>query len=117
MLKFERDWPPASFGLPAPEEAEALAVPGNQGLGPHDDQSVAPIERAAEQNQRQAGQIVGTSGLDLALLIEREQTSAGTDSRLPARFWSASRDTESELDHTRFLANSAQRPPFNRPSL
>jgi hypothetical protein len=72
MLKFERDWPSAGFGLAAPKEPEALAVPRDEGSGLHDGQSVAPIEPAAEQHQRQTGRMVGTSGLDLALLIERE---------------------------------------------
>ena len=47
-------------------------MPGDEGPGPHDGQSVLPIEPAAEQHQRQTGRIVGTSGLDLALLIERQ---------------------------------------------
>lgn len=63
---------PASRVLPTPEETEALAVPTDQGLKPHNHQSNSPIEPAAEQHQRQAGRIVGTSGLDLALLIERQ---------------------------------------------
>ena len=71
-LQLDRDWPPASFGLPAPEEAAALAVPGDQGPGPHHNQSVSPIEPAAQQHQRQAGRIVSTSRLDLAFLIKGE---------------------------------------------
>jgi len=72
MLELDRDRPPASCGLPAPEEAKALAMPSYEGPGPDDGQSVTPIEPTAEQHQRQARRIVGTSGLDLALLIERE---------------------------------------------
>ena len=45
---------------------------GSQGLGPHHGQSIVPIESAAEQYQSQARRIVGTSGLDRALLIERQ---------------------------------------------
>src|SRR5208337_2800077 len=71
-LQLDRDWPPASFGLPAPEEAEAFAVPGDQGPRPHHNQSVSPIEPAAQQQQRQAGRIVSTSRLDLAFLIKGE---------------------------------------------
>jgi hypothetical protein len=70
ILKRGWDRSPASFGLPAPEKAEALALPSDQGLGPHHGQSIAPIEPAAEQYQSQARRIVGTSGLDRALLIE-----------------------------------------------
>jgi hypothetical protein len=72
MLERHRDWSAACFGLPAPKEAKALAVPGDEGPGPHYNQSVSPIEPAAEQHQGQARGIVGTSGLDLALLVERE---------------------------------------------
>ena len=72
ILKRGWDRSPASFGLPAPEKAEALAVPGDQGLGPHHGQSIAPIEPAAEQYQNQARRIVGASGLNRALLIERQ---------------------------------------------
>src|SRR5271156_5513705 len=72
LPEFSRDRPPASFGLPAPEEAEALAVPGDQGPGPHHNQSVSPIEPAAQQHQSETRRIVGSAGLDLALLIERE---------------------------------------------
>src|SRR5271163_5348831 len=71
-LQLDRDWPPASFGLPAPEEAEALAVPGDQRPRPHHNQSVSPIEPATQQHQSETRRIVGTAGLDLALLIERE---------------------------------------------
>ena len=55
-----------------PEEAEGLAVPSDEGLGPYHDQSVAPIEPAAQQHQRQPGRIVGSSGLDLAFLVKSE---------------------------------------------
>ena len=47
-------------------------MPGDQGPGPHHNQSVSPIEPAAQQHQRQAGRIVSTSRLDLALLIKGE---------------------------------------------
>ena len=73
ILKRGWDRSPTSFGLSAPEKAEALAVPGDQGLGPHHGQSISPIEPAAEQYQSQARRIVGTSRLDRALLIERQQ--------------------------------------------
>ena len=69
-LELDGDRSPASCGLPAPEEAEALAVPGDEGPRPHDGQGVALIEPAAEQHQRQAGRIVGPARIDLALLIE-----------------------------------------------
>lgn len=72
MLERGSDRWPASFGLPAPEQAKALTVPSDEGPGLHDNQSISPIEPAAEQHRRQAGRIVGASGLDLALLIEQE---------------------------------------------
>src|SRR5271166_6172702 len=46
-LQLDRDWPPASFGLPAPEQAEALAVPGDQGLG-----GLTTIKASRQLNQR-----------------------------------------------------------------
>jgi len=55
-----------------PEELESFTVPGDQGFGLHHDQSVTPIEPAAQQHQRQAGRIVSTSRLDLAFLIKGE---------------------------------------------
>ena len=55
-----------------PEELESFTVPGDQGLGLHHDQSVTPIEPAAQQHQRQAGRVVGPSGLDLAFLVKGE---------------------------------------------
>jgi putative transposase len=35
MLELHKDWPPAGLRPPAPEVAEAFAVPGDEGLGPH----------------------------------------------------------------------------------
>ncbi len=63
---------PASRVLPTPEETEALAVPTDQGLKPHNHQSNSPIEPAAEQHEGEARRIVSKSGLDLAFLIEGE---------------------------------------------
>src|ERR1019366_6159530 len=59
----ERGWDrwPASFGLPAPEKAEALTVPGDEGPGPHEGQCVSPIEPTAESHPRPAGRVVGQS--------------------------------------------------------
>jgi hypothetical protein len=71
-LQLDKDWPPTSCGLSAPQEAEALTVPIDQRPGPHNNQSVSPIKPAAEQHQGQAGRIVGTSGLALAFLRESE---------------------------------------------
>jgi len=45
-------------------------VPGDEGPGPHEGQCVLPVKPATQQHQRQPGQIVGTPGLDFALLIE-----------------------------------------------
>src|SRR6516165_9596856 len=75
------------------EVAEALAVPGDEGLGPHQGQGVSPIEPAAEQHQRQTRRIVGASGLDLALLLLAQEQSL----RCERGLWSP---TESEeVDH------------------
>jgi hypothetical protein len=70
MLEFGGDRPPASFTLPAPQNAEALTMPRDEGSGLYDGQSVSPFEPMAEQHQRQASWIVGTSRFDLALLIK-----------------------------------------------
>jgi hypothetical protein len=70
--KLGRDRAPAGLGLPAPEKAEALAVPSHKSIGLHDRQSASPVEPTAEQHQREPGRIVGASGLDFTLLIERE---------------------------------------------
>jgi hypothetical protein len=71
-LQLDRNWPPASLGFPVPEQAETLALPSDEGPWLHYDQSVAPIEPAAEQHQCQPGRIVSTSGFDPAFLIERQ---------------------------------------------
>ena len=72
LLEFGRYRTPTSSGLTAPEKAEAPAVPGDEGPGPYNNQSISPIEPAAEQHQREPRRIVGTPGLNLALLIEGE---------------------------------------------
>src|SRR5271170_2485563 len=63
---------PARLAFPAPEKLEALAVPTDEGFGPHDHQCDSPIEPIAEPNEGQAGWMGGPSGLDSALLVDRE---------------------------------------------
>ena len=58
VLKFGRYRLPTGFGPPAPEKAETLAVPSDEGFGPHHGQSVSPVEPATAQHRRQPGQIV-----------------------------------------------------------
>ncbi len=72
MLKVRWNPRPAGLALPTPEKLEALAVPADKGFGRHHGQCVSPIEPPTEPDERQAGWIVGSSGLDFAFPIEGE---------------------------------------------
>ena len=57
---------PARRRLPAPEEAEALAVPVDEGAGSHDGECISPVSGAS---------VCRHAGLDLALLVKGELLS------------------------------------------
>jgi hypothetical protein len=50
----------------------AFAMPSDQGSGLHDDERVTPVEEPGQEGHRDPGRAVGSSGPDLALLIESE---------------------------------------------
>jgi len=90
-------------------------VPRDEGPGLHDGQSVAPIEPAAQQYQAQSGRIVGTSGLDLALFIERQlltQKQILRGERVPGA--QAETQKVNQITHNP-QPTPAMRPPCNWP--
>ena len=63
---------PAGLAFPVPVKLEAFAVPTDKGFGRHEGQSAAPIEQAAEPQQRQACRMGDPMGLDFAFSVEGE---------------------------------------------
>ena len=63
---------PAGLALSTPEQLEALPVPTDEGSGSYDRQPTAPIEQAAEPQQRQACRMGDPMGLDFAFSVEGE---------------------------------------------
>ena len=59
-------------GFPAPEETESLAVPTEEGIGPHVHQGVTPGEQAAQNYHNQPSGIISAVWLHLPLLEHGE---------------------------------------------
>jgi hypothetical protein len=57
----------------APEQSESLSMPADQRLGLHNDQQLTPGEAARQAGKDDARRIIGARGLDLALLLQRQQ--------------------------------------------
>src|SRR5215510_10940168 len=63
---------PSRTGFPAPEQAKPLPMPAEERRRLDNGQGLPPIEPASEPDECETRGVGGTSGFDIALLIQRQ---------------------------------------------